>query len=101
GPVEVGVELAGVEAAEANGVPEGAGDVAAELVTAIRGEGNPAFESGEEDGKAGAGGDMPEADRPGGGGGGEEGAVRTESNAPDRGGMALETMLHLACPWLP
>ena len=72
---EVGVQLAGLEAAEADDVPEGAGDVAAELVAAVGGEGGPAFGGGEEDGEAAGGGDVPEADGAVGGGGGE-GACR-------------------------
>jgi hypothetical protein len=40
---EVGVELAGLEADKADDVPEGAGDVAAELVAAVGEEGGPTF----------------------------------------------------------
>src|SRR5690348_12328067 len=40
---EVRVQLAGLEAAEADDVPEGAADVAAQLVAAVGGEGGPAF----------------------------------------------------------
>ncbi len=38
---QVGVELAGLEAAEVDRVPEAPGDLAAQLVAAFRGEGDP------------------------------------------------------------
>lgn len=45
----IALQLAGLEAAESDDVPEGSGDVAAHLVAAVRGEGGPAFAGVEED----------------------------------------------------
>src|SRR5262249_27671268 len=72
---EVGVQLPGLEAAEAGHVPEPARDVAADLVAAVGGEGGPALGEGEEDGVAGARGDVPEAEGAVLGGGGEGAAA--------------------------
>ena len=89
---EVGVQLAGLEAAEADDVPEGSGDVAADLVAAVGGEGGPAFGGGEEDGEAAGGGDVPEADGAVEGGGGENLTAWAEGDAPNFVRMTLEYM---------
>ena len=87
---EVGVQLAGLEADEADDVPEGAADVAAHLVAAVGGEGGPAFGAGEEDGEAAGGGQVPEAEGAVGGGGGEGEAVGAKGDAQHPILMSLE-----------
>jgi hypothetical protein len=83
GDAEVGeVQLAGLEAAEADDVPEGAGDVAAEFVPAVGGEGDPAFGAGEEDREAGGGGDGPETEGAVEGGGGSSASAAVSLALP-------------------
>ena len=90
GREEVGVKLAGLEAAEADDVPEGALEVATELEAAVGGEGGPAVGAGEQDGQAGAGSGGPEAEGAVVGGGGERLAVGAEGDTIDAGRMTLE-----------
>jgi hypothetical protein len=90
GSGEVRVKLARLEAAEADDLPEGAGEVASEFVAALRGVGGPALRGGQENGEAGAGFGVPEADGAVFRGGGEVGATGVEGDAGDGGGVAME-----------
>src|SRR5262249_13450279 len=89
---EVFVQLAGLEAAQADDVPEGALEIAGELVAAVGGEGDPAGGGGVEHGEAAAVGDAPQADGVMRGAGGKGGAVGAERDAVDRIGVACETV---------
>lgn len=56
---DVGVELVELDAAEFDGMPKSAREVAAKLVAAVGGEGDPAFEERQENGEAVAGEEQP------------------------------------------
>lgn len=86
------IELAGLEAVEADDVPEGAGDHATGAVAAVGGEGHPAFGYGNKDGEAGARGGLPEADGGVGGPGGEASVVRAEACRTSAGRTNLASM---------
>jgi hypothetical protein len=88
---EVGVELAGVEAAEVDGVPEAAGEVAAEpIAVTVGGERDPTLGEGQEDGEAPPRSDAPEAEGAVERGRGEGAAVGAEGHAHDRIPMSVE-----------